>query len=643
MIIYYKSVTYCDKFTKYESGLLMKRILAIFLITIMLIPGLKNPIAKAEPIEKATESYDVYEIQYILKKFGYFTHDCTGYYGEATAQAVKTFQTDKGLEATGIADDDTIAFIRASNCAEATVTIKTQLYVKESADSLSEVVDSLTRDSKVYIYSEQDDWYHIETENGTLGFILKKYLTPGDVQGLEGKITGVSDSVNVRTKAEIDGPIAFQVKNDETVKIIGGKGDWFEIFHNGKSGYIFKQYVSIGRSGGSSTILSELFDPWKASASVDTLKVRSGPSTGYDTVAMVTKGKTFNVLGQSGNWYYIELSNGLKGYASKDYIQKGSGYTTCTINVNGSLNVRKGPGTSYDAVASVNDKEVVTLVDDSEEWFKIRTASGVEGYISGSYVKLGGSLSSNAPSAAKPKGTFKLESEGVGVVNIQNRLKTLGYFTGTPTGYYGSATVTAVKKFQKASGFAQDGVCGTKTLDKLFSSSAITAAQAAKNEAAKPTATPKKNTSTSTPKPDTSNNSGSSSSSNSSLGQQIADYAKQYLGIPYVLGGNGPKTFDCSGYTCFVYKHFGISLPRTAYSQGYMDRGTKITKIEDLRVGDLVFFNTMKDSDLSDHAGIYLGNGQVAHASSGSARKTVISSMSQNYYKTHFSWGRRII
>ena len=356
MIIYYKSVTYSDKITNNESGLLMKKFFAIFLTTIMLIPGLNGFQAKAEPIEKATQGYDIYEIQYILKKFGYFTNDCTGYYGEATAQAVKTFQTDKGLEATGIADDDTIAFIRASNCAEATVTIKTQLYVKESADSTSEVIDALTRDSKVYIYSEQDDWYHIETENGTLGFISKKYLTPGDMQGLDGKITGVSDSVNVRTKAEIDGPIAFQVKNDEAVKIIGGKGDWFEISYNGKSGYIFKQYVSIGRDGGSSTILSELFSPWKASATVDTLKVRSGPSTGYDTVTMVTKGKTFNVLGQSGNWYYIELSNGTKGYASKEYIQKGSGYTTCTINVNGSLNVRKGPGTSYDTVASVSDK-----------------------------------------------------------------------------------------------------------------------------------------------------------------------------------------------------------------------------------------------------------------------------------------------
>lgn len=633
----------------------MKKFFATALVAIMLIPGIKNTPVLAEPITEAMEGYDVYEIQYILKKFGYFTNDCTGYYGEVTTQAVKTFQTDKGLEATGIADDDTVALLRAANCAEATVTIKSQLNVRESADSSSEVIDSLTRDSKIYIYSEQNDWYHVETENGVLGFILKKYLNPGDIQGLEGKITGVSDSVNARTKAEIDGPIAFQVKKDETVKIIGGNGDWFKITYDGKSGYIFKQYVSIGAEGGSSTILSEVLEPWKASSTTDQLKVRSGPSTGYDTITTVGKKTVFYVLGQSGNWYYIELANGTKGYASKDYIQKGSGYTTCTINVDSTLNVRKGPGTSYESVATVQNKEVVNLLDDSGDWYKIRTAAGEEGYVSGNFVKLGGSLSSNAPSASKPQGTFKAESEGVGVVNIQTRLKALGYFTGTPTGYYGSATTTAVKKFQKASNLTQDGICNEKTLDKLFSTSAITAEQAAKNEAAskatpkptaKATATPKPNSTakpTATPS-SSGSSSGSSSSSNSSLGQQIADYAKQYLGIPYVLGGNGPNTFDCSGYTCFVYKHFGISLPRTAYDQGYnINRGTKITKIEDLRVGDLVFFDTLKDNDLSDHVGIYLGDGKVAHASSGSYRKTVISDMYSKYYKTHFSWGRRII
>lgn len=608
----------------------MKKFLAFFLIILLILPCLMLFNVGAEPIEQEAEGYDVYEIQYILKKFGYFTHDCTGYFGEATAQAVKKFQTDKGIDATGIADDDTVAILRNANCAEATVTIKTQLNVRENADSSSEVIDSLTRNSKVYIYSEKDDWYHVETESGILGFILKKYLTPGDIQGLTGEITGVTDAVNVRTKPEIDAAIAFKVTNDNQVSIIGGSGDWFQIAHEGQTGYVFKQYVSIGAEGGSSTVLGEVIDSFKASITSSSLKVRSGPSTGYDTITTINKGTTFTVLGKSGNWYYIELSNGTKGYASAEYIQKGSGYTTCTIvNTNSTVNVRKGPGTTYDKVTTVKKGEVVNLLDDSESWYKIRTAAGKEGYISSEYAKLGGSISSNDPSVLKPSGTFKSGSQGNDVVTIQNRLKTLGYFTGTATGYYGSATVASVKAFQSANGLSADGKCGTKTLDKMFSSSAV-----------------KKSQSSSGSSSSSNSNSGSNvtfGSNGSELGKQIAEYAVQFLGVPYVLGANGPKAFDCSGYTKYVYAHFGISIPRTAQTQGYWDKGTKITSVSDLQVGDLVFFNTVSDNDLCDHAGIYLGNGQIAHASSGSARKVVISNFSQSYYKSRFSWGRRVI
>ncbi|MBE7091979.1 MAG: hypothetical protein E7365_02230 [Clostridiales bacterium] len=605
----------------------MKRIIAFLLTILLILPLLTFLDVGAEPIDQESQGYDVYEIQYILKKFGYFTHDCTGYFGEATAQAVKQFQKDKGFEATGIADDDTVAVLRNANCAEATVTIKTQLNVRENSDSSSEVIDSLARNSKVYIYSEKDDWYHVETENGILGFILKKYLTPGDIQGLVGKITGVTDAVNVRTKPEIDAVVAFKITNDNEVNITGGSGDWFKITHEGKTGYIFRQYISIGAEGGSSTILGEVVDPFKASIKSSSLKVRSGPSTGYDTVSTINKGTTFTVLGKSGNWYYIELSNGTKGYASADYIQKGSGYSTCTVNASGSVNVRKGPGTTYDIVATAKKGEVVTLLDDSSSWYKIKTASGKEGYISGEYVKLGGNINSNDPSVLKPDGTFKSGSQGNDVVTIQNRLKKLGYFTASATGYYGSATVSSVKAFQKANGLSADGNCNKKTLDKLFSSSAIS----------------KSSSSSSSNGGGGGDTSGPAGNTGTDLGRQIAEYSKNFLGVPYVLGGNGPKTFDCSGFTKYVYAHFGISIPRTAYTQGYWNKGTKITSISALQIGDLVFFNTMGDSDLCDHAGIYLGNGQIIHASSGSARKVVISNFSQSYYKSNFSWGRRVI
>lgn len=607
----------------------MKKFWATLLCATVTIPCLISGFsltANAESYMAESEGYSVYEIQYILKKFGYFTSDLTEYYGDATAEAVKSFQSDRGIEATGIADEDTLAAIREAGCIDATVGVRTQLNVREEPMQESTPIDILMRDSAVYIYSEKDGWYHIETESGLFGYVLTKYLNVGTMSGIPATVTGVSESVNVREKADISSKATFKVGNGTSFSVIGGTGDWFKINCDGKEGYIFKKYVSIGNDGGSSTTIGELFTAWKGSITASSLKIRSGPSKGYGTVTTLAKGATLNVLGESGDWYYVELSNGTKGYASKDYIQKGSGVTTCTINTNSSkLNVRKGPGKEYDVVTTVKNGEVVTLTDDSSSWYKIKTSSGTVGYIDSSYAKLGGSLSSNSTNSY-PSGTFKQGSQGSDVVTIQKRLKTLGYFTGSATGYYGSATVASVKKFQSANGLSSNGTCNSATLEKLFSSSAVSASQSS-----------------------SSSSSGSSSSSvpstdsGSATGQQIAAYAQQFLGKPYVLGANGPNAFDCSGFTRYVYKHFGINLPRTAYEQGYNGPGTKVSSISALQVGDLVFFNTVADSDLSDHAGIYIGNGQVIHASSGSSRKVVISSMSSNYYKNHFSWGRHVV
>ena len=93
--------------------------------------------------------------------------------------------------------------------------------------------------------------------------------------------------------------------------------------------------------------------------------------------------------------------------------------------------------------------------------------------------------------------------------------------------------------------------------------------------------------------------------------------------------------------TTYCYKKIGISLGRSAYAQGY-GKGTKIETVGALKRGDIVCMNTLTDSDLSDHVGIYLGGGKMIHASS-SAAKVIISTLSSGYYNRVFSWGRRVV
>lgn len=95
-------------------------------------------------------------------------------------------------------------------------------------------------------------------------------------------------------------------------------------------------------------------------------------------------------------------------------------------------------------------------------------------------------------------------------------------------------------------------------------------------------------------------------SSTVASGSDVVEYAVKFLGVPYVYGGSTPSGFDCSGFTAYVYSHFGVSLNRRARDQAY--QGTPVS-FNQLQPGDLVFFGTP-----AYHVGIYVGNGMYIHA-----------------------------
>ena len=225
-----------------------------------------------------------------------------------------------------------------------------------------------------------------------------------------------------------------------------------------------------------------------------------------------------------------------------------------------------------------------------------------------------------------------MKNDDVG--ELQERLKELGYYSYSTDKEYGSKTREAVVYFQSAHGLTADGIAGIQTKQLLYSSAAMT-----EQEARRALATSYEDTPTAEPDP------GEMSDAGKTKAEQIIEIAKSKLGCRYVYATEGPDTFDCTGFTSYVFGKLNISLPRTAYNQGYEQYGVKITDPSKLEPGDLVFFNTNKsDGDLSDHAGIYLGNGDFIHANSGSAMSVVISNMyTSSFYKEAFSWGRRVL
>ena len=125
----------------------------------------------------------------------------------------------------------------------------------------------------------------------------------------------------------------------------------------------------------------------------------------------------------------------------------------------------------------------------------------------------------------------------------------------------------------------------------------------------------------------------------SSKGQQLVDFAKQYLGKKYVYGGSGPETFDCSGFTMYVYKNFGINLSHSAIAQSKV--GTAVSKAN-LQPGDLVFFTDYETGVGIGHVGIYIGNGDFIHASSGTGYCVKISTLLSGSYYNRYETARRL-
>lgn len=126
--------------------------------------------------------------------------------------------------------------------------------------------------------------------------------------------------------------------------------------------------------------------------------------------------------------------------------------------------------------------------------------------------------------------------------------------------------------------------------------------------------------------------------SNSGKVSAVLNLAYSKLGSPYEWGASGPNTFDCSGFTSYVFRNAaGVSLPRTSSAQsGY---GRTVSK-SNLQPGDLVFFNTSGKG--VSHVGIYEGGGNMIHSPS-SGKTVSVTSINSSYYSARFVTAKRVL
>ena len=124
------------------------------------------------------------------------------------------------------------------------------------------------------------------------------------------------------------------------------------------------------------------------------------------------------------------------------------------------------------------------------------------------------------------------------------------------------------------------------------------------------------------------------------LGEEVAEFALNFVGCRYVRGGHGPNKFDCSGFVYYVYKNFGYDLKPGARNQWSLLDGT--IKKADLLPGDLVFFSNSGHSSGIFHVGIYIGDGEFVHAAN-SRKGLIVTDMDDNWYSRRYLGAKRAI
>ncbi len=429
------------------------------------------------------------------------------------------------------------------------------------------------------------------------GALLCACLTVGASAMTYGIGTVTGDSLRLREGIGSNTSILTTVSKGEAVLVLEDQtSGWYKVDLDGTVGYMSADYLSVSVQADADLGTATL------NTDGDSLNMRSGPGTGYDKLSSIPGDTVLNITGIENGWYKTAYQ-GVTGYVSSDYVTlTHSGSTpaaapsepaptevpvskTGTLNTDGtSLNMRSGPGTGYGKLASIPGNAVLTITGEENGWYKT-SYNGAVGYVSSEYVTLTNTVQS--PAVTAPSNSVSTEAAApvtrTGILNTGG--SSLNMRSGPGTGYGKLASIPASAALTitgEENGWyktAYLGVIGYVSADYIT----ITDSPVA------PTPV------------------------NSDIASQLVAYAKQFMGCPYVYGAAGPNSFDCSGYTGYVYKHFGYSLNRSA--AGQYSNGIPVD-LSQIQVGDLILWRSYGSSKTATHVGIYIGNNQYIHASS---------------------------
>lgn len=436
-----------------------------------------------------------------------------------------------------------------------------------------------------------------------------------------------NETTRLRKEPSTDSDTISLISQNTDIEIIAEEGEWYQVSYSGYTGYIRKDMLSVE---GSVTNSEEQQNESEASENTNqtepeqnteeqqnteteqntitensnelsigyagklkaSLELKILPSINSSVIVTITENTDFTVTDIINKWCYIETESN-SGWALLSRVQRQSD-TETTTNQEDSEPEQSNENTETEETSATPTEESSTKTQ----------------YVSTETLNVRESTDNNARIVAQIELNTQVTVEEV-VDSTWSRITVNGI-----TGYVASRYLfdTQITNSSRSEDLTREGSKteknGTNSDEKEDSEQVA----------------------------DTSNSNQTTTSSGTTAAE-VASYAKQYLGYKYVSGGTSPSTgFDCSGFTYYVYKHFGITLGRTSTAQA--SNGTSVSKTN-LQAGDLVIFNNSSNSAIG-HVGIYMGGNTFIHAAN-STKGVITTSLSDSYYKARFVSARRII
>ena len=424
-----------------------------------------------------------------------------------------------------------------------------------------------------------------------------------------------SSYVRLREKASTESEILDVLMEGEQVEILAEEGDWYKISVNGRTGYVSKAFVTkngetpapaadpnTNQNTANNATPETPAAPATTTATITTKIYKVAESTSVyilpilssDVIGTINAGEGLDLINSTGLWGYVKSGN-IKGWVRIDKLS--SEEVTQTVEVPVEQPATEQPAEEKPAEQPATEQPAQPEQSNYAEKTMYVSATAIN-------IRKEASITSDVISGA----TLNTAYTVVGEENDWYKVKAEGGY-----GFIKKELLSDTKTEETSRSNQTD-----RTQAAQAQTPAATPAPAAQTQAA-PAATPAPAASTS-----------------KVTGADVAAYAQQFLGCSYVYAAAGPNSFDCSGLTMYVYKHFGYNLSHSSKVQA--TQGVKVTG--DLQPGDILVFSN--DGKQVGHVGLYIGNDKFIHASDYSTG-VIISNLHDSWNINKYWGARRII